>query len=409
MKKITASLLSVVIAGLFACTRDSNPVPDPQIPVDQVEKVAEMNRTLGWKLFREEQLARPDENILISPFSIQTALNMALNGARGNTRAEILDLMGCPNCSVDDLNQLHQSLTTLLTRQSGHPQLTVANGFFYDNNRLSVKIPFKTALVERYDCGFGQVDFNAEEDALAEINAWVKTNTRDKIDKILNNISPMDVAFLINALYFKADWATGFSEQLTDTFPFYTPDGGSVNAAFMTADRYFSFNRNSEFNVVDIPFRDSTYSISFIQASPENTDVDWHLNITAEDWLKMYDGILYSRAMVFFPKFKLGYENDIIQSLKNLGVQDAFSEQAADFTDMGTAANNIFINQIKHKTVLQIDEKGAEGAAVTSIGFVFTSAPPTFWFNRPFVLVLRHIPTNSMIFTGFVSDPTKTF
>jgi serine protease inhibitor len=111
--------------------------------------------------------------------------------------------------------------------------------------------------------------------------------------------------------------------------------------------------------------------------------------------------------MVFFPKLKLTYDNDLINTLKTLGVQDAFSAQLADFTDLGTASNNIFINQIKHKAVLEIDEKGAEGAAVTSIGFGVTSAPPTFWFNRPFVLVLRHIPTNTLIFTGYVANPAS--
>lgn len=85
----------------------------------------------------------------------------------------------------------------------------------------------------------------------------------------------------------------------------------------------------------------------------------------------------------------------------DLGVKDAFSESAADFTNMGTS----FINQIKHKAVLEVDEKGAEGAAVTSIGFALTSVPLVFRFDRPFVVVLRYIPTNALLFTGYVADP----
>jgi serine protease inhibitor len=157
---------------------------------------------------------------------------------------------------------------------------------------------------------------------------------------------------------------------------------------------------------VDIPFKDSTFAVSLIQASGNNMNSNWHTTLTPSLWKNLYNGIQYSRAIVYFPKMKLTYENDLIKSLQNLGVKDAFSDRNADFTDLGTADNNIFINQIKHKSVLEIDEKGAEGAAVTSIGFGVTSIPPTFGFNKPFVLVLRHIPTNTMIFTGYIADPS---
>lgn len=405
MKQITFISILVFAAVFFACKKDSTPVDKAPVPVETVEQIAGMSQTLGWKLFREEQLAKPGENILISPFSIQTALNMATNGAGGNTLAEILDLMGCTDCAVGDLNKQHRDLTTLLTEQSGHPTLTVANGYFYDKNRITVKAPFLDTLSAFYECTAKHVNFNAEQAALDQINGWVKTNTKGKIENILDRITEYDVAFLINALHFKADWATGFAPDLTRARPFTKANGQVKQVDFVRADRAFTFATTPDFNLVDIPFKDSTYSISFIQSSNSNTNPDWHLNITPEVWNDMYAGIQYRRADVFFPKLKLAYENDLVQSLKNLGVQDAFSESKADFTDMGTAVKNIFINQIKHKAVLEVDEKGAEGAAVTAIGFGITSVPPTFRFDHPFVLVLRHIPTNTMIFAGFVADP----
>lgn len=408
MTKTTLLLLLSVALGLFACERGPAPItPADSITIDRVEKLVDMNQTLGWKIFKQEQLAKPGENILISPFSIQTALNMAVNGAKGNTREEILGMMDCQNCAVADLNRLHQDLNLWLTEQSGPPEFTVANGFFYDPNRVNVKPPFVDTLAKYYQCVAENVNFDAEQAALDKINGWVKTNTKEKIDKILDKITALDVAFLINALHFKADWATGFAAQLTNTFPFKKTDGTEIPVDFVNADRLFSFAQTANFNLVDIPFKDSTFSISFIQPSLQNTDADWHLNISPETWLGLYDAVQYQRAMVFFPKLKLSYEHDLIKSLQNLGVEDAFSPTKADFADLGTAAKNIFINQIKHKAILEIDEKGAEGAAVTSIGFGITSAPPTFWFNRPYVLVLRHVPTNTMIFMGFVTDPTQ--
>ena len=405
MKKANFFLFLVCFLGSYACKKETTKTENPPVPVDSVTKVAEMNQTLGWKIFNEEQRAKPNENVLISPLSIQTALFMANNGAKGNTLAQILDLMDCPDCSVADLNQLHHDLTTLLTEQSGAAKLTIANGFFYDQTRVTVKPPFLSLLADNYACSAENVDFNAEQAALANINGWVKDHTNQKIDKILERISGLDVAFLINALHFKADWATGFDPATTNMHPFKKADGSTVSAAFVNADRNFTFAQTAKYNLVDIPFKDSTYSISFIQPSANNTAADWHLNIAPDTWLGMYEGMQNTRAIVYFPKLKLAYDNDLIESLKTLGVKDAFEENSADFTDMGTAGRNIFINQIKHKAVLEVDEKGAEGAAVTSVGFGVTSIPPTFWFDRPFVLVLRHVPTNTLVFTGFVAKP----
>lgn len=403
MTKFNRFLPFALCLALTACKKES--VVKEPIPVDSVAQLTAMNQSFGWKVFSEEQRSKPDENILISPFSIQTALQMATNGAKDNTLEEILKALDCPGCSVSDLNRLHKNLTAILTEQSGHPTLKVTNGFFYDKKRIDIKIPFTQTLDTQFACGVGESNFDAEQAALNQINTWVRTNTLGKIDKLLDKITPLDVAFLINALHFKADWATGFASEVTRKAAFKKADGTEVQVDFVNADRKFNFAQTANFNLVDIPFKDSTYSISFIQPSAANKDANWRFNITAASWRSMYDGILFDRAQLYFPKLKLAYDNDLIKSLKTLGVNDAFLEQAANFKDMGTAAKNVFINQIKHKAVLEVDEKGAEGAAVTSIGFGTTSVPPTFWFNRPFVLVLRHIPTNTMIFTGYVANP----
>lgn len=405
MNKLSLLLSLALLSVLIACKKDvTTTIKDP-IPVSKVEKLAEMNQAIGWNLFKQEQLAKPGQNVLLSPFSIQTALTMATNGAKGNTLSEMLEVLACGNCAVADLNLLHRDLTTLLVEQSGHPVVTVANRYFYDDKRMTVKTPFLDALGIHYQCGFDKVNFSAEQAALDHINGWVKNNTKGKIDKILERITVDDVAFLINALHFKADWATGFVPELTSKQAFTKADGTSVEVDFVQADRDFTFAQSAQHRLVDIPFKDSTFSLSFIQPGASNTATDWHLNITPEVWRNLYHTAQYSRAWVSFPKLKLAYDNDLISSLKQLGMEAAFSDRLADFTAMGTAAQNIFISQIKHKAVLEVDEKGAEGAAVTSIGFATTSLPPTFRFDRPFVLVLRHVPTNTMLFVGYVADP----
>lgn len=409
MQQIARFATFLLAIALISCNKTSVPselTKDP-IKVETVAQVAAMNQALGWKIFNAEQLAKPDENVLISPYSIQTAFQMAINGAKGNTLDEFLNLMECPGCSVTDLNNLHSDLNTLLTEQSGQPKLTVANGFFYDSKRMSLQTPFAQTLNDHYNAGTENLNFDAEQPSLDAINGWVKTHTNNKIDKILNKIGPLDVAFLINALHFKGDWATGFSPAYSLNLPFKKTDGTESNVRFIHADRNFSFAQTADYNIVDIPFQDSTYSLSLLQPGTQNTDADWHLKITPLIWKGLYAGIQYNRAAVFVPKLKLAYQNDLIQSLQKLGILDAFSDLKADFTGMGTAPLNIFINQLQHKAVLEMDEKGLEGAAVTSIGFGINSAPPTFMFDRPFVLILRHVATNTLVFMGYVADPTQ--
>jgi serine protease inhibitor len=388
-----------------SCKKTEITVRPITVDVTEVKQIAEMNQRFGWDLFQSELKAKPQENVLISPWSIQTAIHMASNGAQKNTLVELLAAISCPNCSVSDINEQQNKLNTILTKQSGHPELTIANAFFYDPNRISVLEAFKSPLGKLYDAQVQSQNFGDEATALAAINEWTKTSTKGKIPAILDKITTEDVAFLINALYFKADWASPFAVASTSKRDFLTAKGQTSKVDMMTSDDIFSFSETAKFRMVDLPFRDSTFSLTVVQASLSTSSVLWQNNLNDTDLSALYAGVKRERAIVNLPKFKLRYENDLISSLKNLGVKDAFSENTADFGLMGSAQRNIFINQIKHKAVLEIDEKGAEGAAVTSIGFGVTSVPPTFTFDQPFVVVLRHIPTGTLIFTGYIADP----
>lgn len=399
------SLLCLLLS-LFACQKNDLIVELPPVSASEVAQVAQMNQVLAWKMFNQEQLAKPDHNILLSPFSIQTALLQATNGAQGKTQDELLQVLNSNGWAIDDINPKHKDLTTLLTKQSGSAQVTVANHYFYDPSRMTVKTPYLDKIQFYYKCGANDLSFANEQNALETINGWVKTNTQNKIENILDRVTDDDVAFLINALHFKADWAIGFEEELTASLPFIKEDGQQVTVDFVNADRDFTFVEDPNYRMVDIPFKDSTYSFSLIQASSTNTNPDWSLSLDATTYNSLVAQLKVDRALVYFPRLKLAYENDLIQSLKHLGVNDAFSDRDADFSIMGTATQNMFINQIKHKAILEVDEHGAEGAAVTSIGFGITSLPPTFNYNHPFVLVLRHIATNTPLFIGYVADPS---
>ena len=316
--------------------------------------------------------------------------------------------MNGSNISVESLNGAHKALNSVLTAPGDHPEVAVANSFFYDAQRINVVQDFLNQLSEYYAAGSESLDFRQEEQSLETINNWVSEKTNGKIPVIVEQITSEDVAFLINALYFKADWLAGFPEELTFDGTFHTAEGGMAEVPFVNQDGSFLTAQADGLHMVDLPFKDSTYSLTLIMPDPEQPDPQWPASLTKERWLSLYDAIQPGRAIVQFPKLKLEYGNNLVRSLRNLGMVDAFAPALADFEAMGTATNeqNIFIKQIAHKAVLEVDEQGAEGAAATSIGFGTTSVPPFFRFDQPFVLVLRHIETNTMLFTGYVGDPS---
>ena len=172
--KFNLSILWLLI--FTSCTDDVKTIVEdpPPVKVEDIAAIAAMNNKMAWDLFDRETLAKPQKNILISPFSIQTALSMANNGAGGNTLTEMLKVMYCAGCDVKTINQQHKNLTTYLTKQSGHPTLTVTNGYFYDKSRINLKEEFIKTLQADYSCGFKDENFNNERQSLDNINAWVK-------------------------------------------------------------------------------------------------------------------------------------------------------------------------------------------------------------------------------------------
>jgi serine protease inhibitor len=405
MKNQKTYVLSTIlmIIMLQSCSDSSTEIPVTEEPKETttVTQLSEGNQFLGWNLLNQEIAAKQDKNVIISPLSIQIALHMAANGAKGETLDEILKVIGCENCDPKSINEQTKLLTKMLSQQSGHPTLSLSNGFFYDPNKLTLRPTFQSSLVD-YDCVFQTSDFNNQNASLGLINNWVKDKTNGKIDKILEEIKAEDIAFLINALYFKASWTEAFPEYMSIKRSFSTSKGTYIQADFIGTDRNIPhYTDQNKTMVVDIPFKDSTYTLSLIalENPTKNLDLALYQNLMSK--------LKYQRGIINLPRLKVTYENDIIRSLQSLGMKAAFVENKADFSNLGTAAAPIFINQLKHKVALDVSEKGADGSAVTSIGFGTTEAPPSLTFDRPFYILLRHVKTNTIIFAGKINDPSE--
>ncbi|HMG14598.1 MAG TPA: serpin family protein, partial [Saprospiraceae bacterium] len=293
-------------------------IPNPIDPTE-VKNIANMNQQFGWELFQKELAANPDKNVLISPWSVQTALQMALNGADHNTLSEMLKTIACDNCNVDEINKQQALLTTLMEKQGGKAILTSANGLFYDTKRLTVFDPFMVNIKQYYSADPHQYDFDKAEESKTAINKWVKDKTNGKIDGIVETINHYDIAFLINAIHFKADWLKAFDPKLTYKADFTTKSGSKVEANFVTGDDEFNAGTDGLYNMIDIPFIDSTYSVAFIQAVSNAQDPEWSNKIDNAITKGLFSNLHKGRIILKFPKLKLDYKNDLIKTLEALG------------------------------------------------------------------------------------------
>lgn len=408
MKAQFITLLIFCTLFFIACDKNGEP-PLTTTPPTSQDNLGEANLGFGLSLLQELDKTIPiDENILISPVSIQTAMNMAANGADGQTLSQILTGLHTAEWDLDEVNQRQAAWQQILTNSGGHPEVLMANGYFEDPNRINTFEEFKQKIKQYYNASVEQHDFNSQA-AVDNINAWVNDQTKGKIDKILEGIDDEEIAFLINALYFRADWLEGFDPNATSYRDFNLPNGNQVSTPFMTADRLFNYVQSEDYTALEIPFKDETFSLTLAMPSTDINLQQFIKKMNSGYINEMYEEMSENRAIAYIPHLDLSYKEDLKNTLIAVGIDDAFSNSKADFTKLGESliGPRIFITRVDHKSVLKIDEYGAEGAAVTSVGFGVTSMPPVLDFNRPFVIILRHIETNSLLFIGRVANPAE--
>jgi serine protease inhibitor len=402
-------LITVLIATGMAvsCNKNNNNTVQPPTPIPpgMVQTLGQSNFQFGIDLFTEVVKNRPDENILISPWSVQTALLMARNGAAGNTGVQLDQGMHLTGHAIDTINREYQLLRLLMEQQSGHPRVRNANVFFYDAHRMRPEEAFMQKIQTWYGAPSIIEQFN-DPGAVQRINDWVKQNTQQKIQGIIDEIGPLDLAFLINAIHFKSDWERAMPTEMVSNQSFTGFGNRARTVPFVGDDGEYAAVTHQGLKMVDVPFKDRNFTLSFIIPEQSTTSGAWATQLTPTVIRALYSNLATGRIMFAFPKLDLEFEGGLIPDLQGLGVTDAFSPGLANFSDLGEPliGPTLFIKTVAHKAVLKVDEKGAEGAAVTSLGFATTSMPPLYRFDKPFVILLRHQPTNTLLFAGLVGE-----
>lgn len=412
MKTNVMLLLAFLLTGLLSCQQsnddDSQEIREPKSIVlpDYATEVLTKSNHFGISLFTEVA-GEEQKNMMLSPLSANIALNMAMNGAAGNTFTQMRDMLGYNNLTQEEINELYQTLVEQLLEADNKVTLNLANAMFYRNG-FPVKPSYKEAMQTDYQADIEGLDFSDIVNTLKRINGWASDHTNGKIDKVLNEISGDAVMFLLNAVYFKGDWTQQFEKDATKDLPFTLSNGESIDVPTMSGKIPLRRYNGNGFSAYELSYGRDNFAMDLIlpdQSLPGMLPV-----FTGETYEEITSGLDQQEDKmeynVLLPKFKFKYEKKLNESLTNLGMQDAFSPNAADFSNLSDVAT--FISFVKQNTFVDVNEEGTEAAAVTTIGFEVTSAgggTPTVHFDKPFIFVVRERTTNTLLFIGTVYNP----
>ncbi len=407
----------LLLAPLMGCDLAGDDAPADPTPITLsplAKDLVAQGNDFGMDLFAEVA-AEDSDNLMLSPLSASVALSMLLNGADGDTFAQIRDMLGlAPEADLDAINAAYADLREQLLGADPEVQFTLANAMFH-NSRITdgfpLEAPFLTALRGPFDARVDGLDFLAPE-ALETINGWAADKTNDRVESVLEELNPRLVLLLMNALYFKGDWSTPFEDENTRAATFTLASGETVQAPTMHGAPQALLVSGDGYTAVELPYGRRNFSMVLLTpeaGTPEAGSLAafaaalrgglWRDATTALDAQEAF-----YKVDVALPRFSFETDKTLNSTLEALGMRDAFGPLAN--LSRIQAQLPLVVSFVKQNTFVEVNEEGTEAAAVTTIGVGLTSVGPQFIADRPFVFAIRERTTNTLLFVGQVANPT---
>jgi serpin B len=357
------------------------------------------------------KLRAREGNLFFSPFSISTALGMTYGGARGQTAAEMASTLHFDA----NQNRLHAGFAALIADLNrGNPkkrgyELSTANALWVQKN-LGLLPDFLNLTRDSYHAGLNEVDFQqATEAARKIINAWVEDKTQRKIKDLLHPgiISADTRLVLTNAIYFKGLWLSQFNKKVTRDEMFKTAGSSPVKTPMMHQKARFNYMQGDGFQALELPYQGK--DLTMIVFLPDKTDglADFERKLTEPQQKQWLSRLRSEEVQVALPRFKMTAEFNLNQTLRSLGMRQAFVPGGADFSGISGSGRNLFIQAVVHKAFVDVNEEGTEAAAATGVAIALTSLPQSKLFraDHPFVFLIRDNRSGFILFMGRMSRP----
>ncbi|SFI03332.1 serpin B [Tindallia magadiensis] len=408
-------LLGLLLVGCDEVEADlpveiSEPAPEVLESFDQ--ELANRSNQFGFQMF--QQLMEGEENKMISPTSIYTALAMTMNGADGETREAMAKTLEVAGVDLETFNLNNKLRHYLLQEADEEVTLRIANSLWMREG-ISLKPAFIHNNQQYYSAVANALDFSTAE-AVERINQWVEDSTEGLIEEIVEYpIDPQTILFLINAVYFQGDWTTAFDPDKTTEETFYRSEETLEGIPFMNRqDEFLYLEKEEAFQAIRLPYGEKEQMAMYVFLPWEGRSLQSFVDdLSAEQWEKWQHQFSRREGQLKLPRFTMAYEKSLKEALSRMGMEIAFDPAQADFSEMVSweQGENVFISDVKHKSFIEVEETGTEAAAVTSVEVRVTSMPIDEPFqmvvNRPFYFMIHDEETNEILFMGTVAEPKQ--
>lgn len=371
------------------------------------------NNAFTLNFFQSLNGKMKNRSIVCSPLSITYVLSMVNDGATGTTEQELEQTLGFHKGGIQAVNDYCKNLIDNLPHVDEKVQLNIANAIFV-NDKYQLKKQFQQDMANYYDAKAEALDFSSPS-TLDRINGWCDEKTRGMIPTILERVDPRTVSYLLNAIYFKAEWASMFEKNETREEVFTTPDG-ETRVPLMHQNVYMNYLRNDQYAAVSIPYGNGQWMMTVMLPEDGKTTDDVISSLAASGWSTDFlkNPLREARRYAVdlkLPRFETAFDTDdaggLIELLMGMGIRRAFDGNSAEIPNM-CENGDLYISMMKQKAKIKVNEEGSEAAAVTIAELNFLSAvtdtqePPkaTFHANRPFVYLIHEQSSGVILFVG---------
>ncbi len=408
MKTIILLLLAFALTSVSSCEKN-DPVPDENKIINLDEKSAQLveaDNAFGIELFQTIRAESDEENLMISPLSVSVALAMAYNGADSGTKSEMEKVLKLNGLTKEQINASYKMLINALQKLDDEVVFEIANAIFYADG-FSVKPGFLSINQDVYDAEVSKLNFSSPA-AVETINGWVAEKTNDKIQKIIDQLNPLDRMVLLNAIYFYGTWTNEFDKDGTHNLSFRKTDGTTLEVPMMNKLEKLPYKENTLFKAIKMPYGNGQYNMVVLLPVNDNNSQDIIDVLTAANWNSWMSTFeMTDRVKITMPRFKYAFETSLKKVLTSMGMEKAFVPDEADFS--GISDEDLYISDAIHKSYIDVNETGTEAAAVTGLVFATTSMDPdppvSFYVDRPFVYAITEKDTGAILFIGEVNHP----
>ena len=410
------ALISTLLA---ACGRGSAGVAEssrareknPSVNQADIDSLVDGNNAFGLDLY--QSLRDRDENLILSPFSISLALAMTYSGAKGETEAQMADVLNFPSQqethpAFNALDLALEDTGIVLDKDQEPMQLDIANAVFAEQT-FTFLPDFLDTLSVNYGAGIRLMDFvNNPNPSRKEINQWVSDETKDKINDLLpeDSITTDTKMVLVNAIYFKADWLSPFDANDTYDGTFKLLDGSEVTVPMMGQRMSIPYFVGDGYAAAEIPYAGESAAMTLL-VPDEGRFEEIESQLDGAMFDQMLSNLAPADVTLQMPKFEYESAFMLSDTLANMGMPHAFDSDLADFSGM-TDQQALYIGNVIHKAFAAVDEEGTEAAAATAVimeGATAMMPDNMLVIDRPFIYFIRDLESGQILFIGRVLNP----